>query len=300
MNPFITRKQWAQFVKDDYGDPDWRTIQELENLDLSASTALDLLTPQLGVDRGGTGVQSFPLGAVLLGNNTSGLLSFPTTANRSLWGAGAAGIDDDAGFTRTGDAGRYLFGATDNGADKVQLLGGLALDVATMRASGGNTVFAGNTASGITLNGGISSAGTAGALVFTAGASATGTTGDLTLTVPGVTGAAGSAGQASLNGGNGAGAGGVGTSWLMTTGNGTLTDGVFTWRDNAGTFSMTFAPKTGDFRVPGGAQFIRTNTALTNSAAAAAATLLNAPVAGNPTKWIGINDNGTLRQIPAW
>lgn len=52
--------------------------------------------------------------------------------------------------------------------------------------------------------------------------------------------------------------------------------------------------------VAGGAQFITTNTALNNAAAAAAGTLLNAPVAGNPTKWIGINDNGTIRYIPAW
>lgn len=38
----------------------------------------------------------------------------------------------------------------------------------------------------------------------------------------------------------------------------------------------------------------------TNNAAAAAGTLNNAPVAGNPTKWIPINDNGTIRNIPAW
>jgi hypothetical protein len=43
-----------------------------------------------------------------------------------------------------------------------------------------------------------------------------------------------------------------------------------------------------------------TSVALTNGAAAAAGTLLNAPVAGNPTKWIPINDNGTTRYIPAW
>ena len=45
---------------------------------------------------------------------------------------------------------------------------------------------------------------------------------------------------------------------------------------------------------------IRTSVALANGAAAAAGTLLNAPVAGNPTKWIPINDNGTTRYIPAW
>lgn len=43
-----------------------------------------------------------------------------------------------------------------------------------------------------------------------------------------------------------------------------------------------------------------TTVALTNGAAAGAGTLLNAPVAGNPTKWIPINDNGTTRYIPCW
>ena len=45
---------------------------------------------------------------------------------------------------------------------------------------------------------------------------------------------------------------------------------------------------------------LRTYTAFTNGAGAAAGTLANAPVAGNPTKWIPINDNGTTRYIPAW
>lgn len=50
----------------------------------------------------------------------------------------------------------------------------------------------------------------------------------------------------------------------------------------------------------GSATLLTTTTALTNGAAAAAGTLLNAPAAGNPTKWIPINDNGTTRYIPAW
>ena len=50
----------------------------------------------------------------------------------------------------------------------------------------------------------------------------------------------------------------------------------------------------------GGATFHTTSSALTNGAGVAAGTLLNAPAAGNPTKWIGINDNGTTRYIPAW
>lgn len=42
------------------------------------------------------------------------------------------------------------------------------------------------------------------------------------------------------------------------------------------------------------------SVALTNGAAAQTGTLTNAPAAGNPTKWIPINDNGTTRYIPAW
>lgn len=45
---------------------------------------------------------------------------------------------------------------------------------------------------------------------------------------------------------------------------------------------------------------LETTAALTNGAAAAAGTLLNAPAAGNPTKWVAINDNGTTRYVPTW
>ena len=37
-----------------------------------------------------------------------------------------------------------------------------------------------------------------------------------------------------------------------------------------------------------------------NGVGAATGTLTNAPTAGNPTKWIPIDDNGTTRHIPAW
>lgn len=50
----------------------------------------------------------------------------------------------------------------------------------------------------------------------------------------------------------------------------------------------------------GGTYLHATSTALTDVAAAQNATLTNGPVAGNPTKWIQINDNGTPRSIPTW
>jgi hypothetical protein len=45
---------------------------------------------------------------------------------------------------------------------------------------------------------------------------------------------------------------------------------------------------------------MQSSVAWTNGSGAAAGTLTNAPAAGNPTKWIAINDNGTTRHIPAW
>lgn len=53
--------------------------------------------------------------------------------------------------------------------------------------------------------------------------------------------------------------------------------------------------------MPGGtAPLLRTNTAITSGAGANTGTLTNSPVAGNPTKWFPINDNGTTRYVPAW
>lgn len=49
-----------------------------------------------------------------------------------------------------------------------------------------------------------------------------------------------------------------------------------------------------------GGTLLSTSAALSNGAGSAAGTLTNAPVAGNPTKWIPINDNGTTRYLPAW
>ncbi len=45
---------------------------------------------------------------------------------------------------------------------------------------------------------------------------------------------------------------------------------------------------------------IDSNVTLNNGAGASAGTLTNAPTAGNPTKWVAIDDNGTTRYIPAW
>lgn len=44
----------------------------------------------------------------------------------------------------------------------------------------------------------------------------------------------------------------------------------------------------------------KSTAAFANGAAAQTGTLTNAPTAGNPTKWIAINDNGVTRYIPTW
>lgn len=45
---------------------------------------------------------------------------------------------------------------------------------------------------------------------------------------------------------------------------------------------------------------VTSGVTLNNFAGAATATLTNAPTAGNPTKWVAINDNGVTRYIPTW
>jgi len=58
---------------------------------------------------------------------------------------------------------------------------------------------------------------------------------------------------------------------------------------------------SGKFFISNVAAFmIKTITTWSNGAAAGAGTLTNAPAAGDPTKWIPVDDNGTTRYIPAW
>lgn len=54
------------------------------------------------------------------------------------------------------------------------------------------------------------------------------------------------------------------------------------------------------------ASLVNNQTTLSNSvtlsdnSGANVGTLTNSPVNGNPSKWIGVNDNGTIRYIPTW
>lgn len=56
----------------------------------------------------------------------------------------------------------------------------------------------------------------------------------------------------------------------------------------------------GEFIMNNATYMMRNRTSWTNGAAAQTGTLTNAPSAGNPTKWIAVDDNGTSRKIPAW
>lgn len=71
-----------------------------------------------------------------------------------------------------------------------------------------------------------------------------------------------------------------------------VTAGVAHWVDSAGN-DTTLGTVAGQLAAS-------TAQVYSNNAAAAAGTLTNAPIAGNPTKWIPINDNGTIRNVPAW
>jgi hypothetical protein len=67
-------------------------------------------------------------------------------------------------------------------------------------------------------------------------------------------------------------------------------------------------PELGDFKgitveaglIDSTTNLLASSQTLANAAGAAVGTLNNAPAAGDPTKWVQINDNGTIRKIPTW
>jgi hypothetical protein len=92
----------------------------------------------------------------------------------------------------------------------------------------------------------------------------------------------------------------IGTGY--TAGNGLLQLASGTTKANGIAFGTdTFLYRSGASLVRlDSAQMIGSGVGFTNGAGSGAGTLTNAPVAGNPTKWVPINDNGTTRYIPAW
>lgn len=77
------------------------------------------------------------------------------------------------------------------------------------------------------------------------------------------------------------------------------------FRDSTNTFNNLLVTNAGAVTARAGlthgsTTLLTTTAALANGAASQVATLTNGPTAGNPTKWIPVNDNGTTRYIPAW
>lgn len=72
-----------------------------------------------------------------------------------------------------------------------------------------------------------------------------------------------------------------------------VTGGVLHWVDSAGVDTQVSLSAAGQLASSA-------LSAYTNNAGAAAGTLTNAPIAGNPTKWVPVNDNGTIRNLPLW
>ena len=81
---------------------------------------------------------------------------------------------------------------------------------------------------------------------------------------------------------------------------GTINSNGLTLNSGGLSVGTTQTPSAGQIYINNATYLIRTKTSFTNNAAAATGTLTNAPAAGNPTKWIAIDDNGTTRYIPAW
>jgi hypothetical protein len=101
-------------------------------------------------------------------------------------------------------------------------------------------------------------------------------------------------------------------NWSSTTNPGDTASSTIA-RDVAGILAQKLTTNAQEFRdyetttgpiykaILGNRQLIKiSGAAFDNGAGASAGTMTNAPTAGNPTKWIPIDDNGTTRYIPAW
>ena len=78
-------------------------------------------------------------------------------------------------------------------------------------------------------------------------------------------------------------------------------DGVINFTYDSTTGVMLINTITASlYQTSNAASIVRSTVNLTNGAGVGAGTITTAPSAGNPTKWIGINDNGTIRYVPAW
>lgn len=84
------------------------------------------------------------------------------------------------------------------------------------------------------------------------------------------------------------------TAGIWTQGNLTAGVGVAIAK-TAGAATFSLSDVTNNQTV-----LMRSSVTLANSAAASLATLTNSPVVGDPTKWVDVDDNGTIRKLPLW
>lgn len=78
------------------------------------------------------------------------------------------------------------------------------------------------------------------------------------------------------------------------------TTGIIQASGNIQTGSNLFALSGDVFVQGGGGGIVIAQSPFANQAASGAGTLTNAPFSGNPTKWIALNDGGTIRSVPTW
>ena len=182
-----------------------------------------------------------------------------------------------------GTSGRVLAWGPNNST-----AGQLDLGVLSANASVGSTSIARISSTGLAVTGALSATGkfTAGSGTFSAGDGSIyiGTASGLTLI-----GKAGSTYDVSIAAANG--------QNLLTNPTGTSNVVI---GNGSGTISAANSLAVTGTLTTSSTTLHTSSVSLTNGAAAAAGTLTNAPVAGNPTKWIGIVDNGVTRYIPAW
>lgn len=87
---------------------------------------------------------------------------------------------------------------------------------------------------------------------------------------------------------------------VTTIGSTTLITGLGISNSGGLSVGCDFDPGLGSIYINNSTFLMRNKTTFDNYAAAQVGTLNNAPTAGNPTKWISIDDNGTPRRIPTW
>lgn len=253
------------------------------------------------IDAGGTspGVISFGKNLKLLGS-TSGFVQIatPAVSGSNTWTLQAA-TDTFVGRATTDTLTNKSISGASNTLTNIDVasLSGLGAGIATWLA----------TPSSANLRAAMTDETGTGALVFAGGniGAATGTSlsvsGNLTSTAGNLLLTVGSIFVADNQGFYSAGATEAmsldGTNHLMNF----YTASTLRMRIAAGLMvGTTTDPGAGMIYTNSATYMIGSMTSYNNGAGANTATLTNAPATGNPTKWIPINDNGTVRYIPAW